>query len=406
MANKKLRDSFIFLSPRLTIQTSHLNKRDVRKIKIALCMKMGVAALLVAIGIFLLNSVLFLVLGFESGWRHVETYGAASLAGEIVSIVGALMVIVSEIIGLTSKKALVKEKFIIFGNNFLYLVVGAQMFLSLYADASQGFLSTTPTLSAAIVLISILIIIQPGFWSMAIVLDTLTSLALVFEALYCYFTFDMQSLYYYLFVAFAFPFACYLMMTIMFYAESQKYCQELRNEVLYNTALYDELTHCKNRYALREYLKENKKRWADKEVELLLIMFDIDNFKLYNDQFSHPGGDYCLSSIAEAIRKTFPSPSLDFYRYGGEEFLLFFELEYDDKAMEIMEQVRKTVKNLKIIAPDGAPNDMVTISVGGTVIKNMQTFDFEKELAIVDKNLYQAKNSGKDVCVLDGNIVN
>ena len=194
-------------------------------------------------------------------------------------------------------------------------------------------------------------------------------------------------------------------MSILFFAETQKYCEELRNEELYNTALYDELTHCKNRHALKEFLEENAERWGNKNTHILLIMFDIDNFKLYNDTFSHPGGDYCLKTIAEAIRKEFPSPSLDFFRYGGEEFLLFFELNNPKEAAMIMEQVRTAVKNLNIVAPNGAPNQMVTISVGGTVIETRSFISFDESLKVVDSYLYQAKNSGKDICVIDGELV-
>ena len=194
----------------------------------------------------------------------------------------------------------------------------------------------------------------------------------------------------------------YVIVSILFYAESQKYCEELRNEVLNNTAMYDELTHCKNRHALREFLVENAERWDNKDVKLLFIMFDIDNFKLYNDQFSHPGGDYCLKTIAEAIRKEFPAPGLDFFRYGGEEFILFFELESVDQAPEMMERVRNAVKGMNIVAPKGAPEDVVTISVGGTVVETEKYFSFEESLKTVDEYLYQAKKSGKDVCVFDG----
>ena len=68
-------------------------------------------------------------------------------------------------------------------------------------------------------------------------------------------------------------------------------------------------------------------------------MFDIDNFKEYNDQFSHLSGDYCLKSICDGIRKTFPSPSLDFFRYGGEEFLLFLELSNEEDPRYVIEKV-------------------------------------------------------------------
>ena len=134
-------------------------------------------------------------------------------------------------------------------------------------------------------------------------------------------------------------------------------------------------------------------------------MFDIDDFKLYNDAFSHPGGDYCLVSIADALRRAFPLPDLNFFRYGGEEFLLFFELENPKEAKSILEKARKAVQNLNIEAPGGAPYKYVTISVGGTLIKTVDEFDFDKHLQIVDSYLYQAKANGKNICVIDGKAI-
>ena len=96
--------------------------------------------------------------------------------------------------------------------------------------------------------------------------------------------FDIGGVLYYIIIAALFPLVAYLVISILFYAESQRYVTELRNEILNNTAMYDELTHCKNRHALREFLVDNARRWERENVRLLLIMFDIDNFKRINDE--------------------------------------------------------------------------------------------------------------------------
>ena len=136
-----------------------------------------------------------------------------------------------------------------------------------------------------------------------------------------------------------------------------------------------------------------------------MIMFDIDNFKEYNDQFSHPGGDYCLRSVADAVRKEFPSPNLDFFRYGGEEFILFLEIRNIKDAKKIILQVRNAIKSLNIEAPEGAPKEMVTVSVGGLTVVTPTDFNFDEYLRQVDKYLYKAKGAGKDICCLNDTIV-
>ena len=405
--DKKNSSHFLFLSPLLLIKNAQLSKRDVNNIKISLSHKMGAASLILAGILLLLNLIMLISMGVETGWRQFEVYGIASFLGQIISIVGTLCVGTFEIISLKSKNINIKNKFTHIAGLLMYIVLALDLFLSLYADASQGYLSASPTISAALTLISLLLIIQPVYWSEAIALDGAVSIGLIVLSIVSTNVYQIQGLMYYLFIAAVFPIGSYLIIAILFYAETQRYCEELRNEALHNTAIYDELTLCKNRYALKESLEENAKRWENnKDTRLLIMMFDIDDFKLYNDQYSHIGGDYCLISIADSIRKAFPSPTLDFYRYGGEEFLLYMEVVGNTMQAEaIMEKVRITVKSLGIVAAKGAPYDYVTISIGGTFVKTNEIKDFNEIIKNVDNYLYQAKRSGKNICVLDGRII-
>ena len=404
MKNKFL-ENFLFISTRLTIKNNHLNKNDVRKIKGELAKKLGAVALLISVGFLLACTFLMISMSVATNGRLIETYGTLSFTGQAVGIVGSLLAIVLEIIGLRSKNETTKVIVARIALNSLYLVILFSLISFFFADAKQGFLNETETLSASVIIVTLLVLIQPAFWIDSSVAGILTSGSIIVSAIIAYYIYNIKGLHYYIIIGTLFPLVGYLVISILFYAEAQRYCVELRNEVLNNTAMYDELTHCKNRHALREFLVENAKRWDTKNVHLLLIMFDIDNFKEYNDQFSHPGGDYCLKSIAEAIRREFPSPGLDFFRYGGEEFLLFFEIENTSDAPEIMKRVRNAVRDLKIDAPEGAPKSMVTISVGGSVINTSEVFSFDKQLKVVDSYLYQAKRSGKDMCIIDGSVI-
>ena len=134
-------------------------------------------------------------------------------------------------------------------------------------------------------------------------------------------------------------------------------------------------------------------------------MFDIDDFKLYNDQYSHIGGDYCLKAIADSIRKAFPSPSLDFYSYGGEEFLFFLEIKSNEEAKKVIETTRLAVSNLNIPAATVAPCKNVTVSAGGVVVTVGDIKDFNDVVQRADDYLYKAKRSGKNLSILDGKAV-
>ena len=399
-------NNFMFLSPFLTIKNGHLTKRDVKNIKISLSHKIGAASLVISAVLLLVSIALFFSMAIETGWRQIEVYGVQSFIAQIQAIVGTLCVIVFEIVSLKSKEAKNKNLFAHLASSLAFIVMSLYLFLSLYADASKGYLEDSPTISASLTLITLLVLIQPVFWVEAIIYDGTFAIGLAGFAIYFTNKYHIQGLIYYLFIAIIYPIVSYLVVSILFYAETQRYTEQLRNEALHNTATYDELTLCKNRYALKESLEANAKQWENnKEGHLLVMLFDIDEFKLYNDQYSHIGGDYCLKSIADSIRKAFPSPTLDFYRYGGEEFLLFLEVPNLLQAEIIMEKTRNTVKSLGIMAAKGAPCEYVTISIGGTFIKASEIKDFNEVIKAADKYLYQAKASGKNVCVLDGKII-
>ncbi len=396
---------FIFLSPVLTIKKEHLTKRDVRNIKVSLSRKIGVSALVVAFLILLVNIVAFITMSIETKFNQIEVYGITSFLGQMISIVGTICVIVFEIVALKNKYQVIKERFSHLSSLLMFLVMGTYFFLSLYADAAHGFMST-PALSPSVTLISFFILIQPVFWREAIILDGSLSLGLIGFVIFAAYKYNIDGLMYYFLIAISFPIGSYLIISILFYAETQKYCEELRNQALFDHATYDELTHCKNRYMLNTTIENNITEWKNnKEESLVVMMFDIDDFKQYNDQFSHVAGDYCLKTISDGIRKAFPSPSLDFYRYGGEEFLFFIEASNRLQAEYIIEKVRTTVLRLCIVAPNGAPNQYVTISIGGTFVKVDEIKDFEEVIKTADKYLYEAKRNGKNVSVLDGNLI-
>ena len=399
------KNNIAFLSPYIAIRAEHLSKKDVKEIKISLGYKIGFACLLAGIALMLVDIALFLILGISSQFDVIGKYGLTGVIGLIISGICSVICVGSEIVSLQVEQDKQQYFFCRLGSLILFIGIACQMILSLHADAIMGFLNGTESVSASVLLIAILMLIQPVLWSEAAVFDIAVAGSLIGMAIHCHIEHGIEATHYYIIAAIVYLFASYLVISILFYAETQRYCQVLRNERLYNTAIYDELTQCKNRYALREFLKRNQKRWETRSYNILFIMFDIDNFKEYNDQFSHPGGDYCLRSVADAIRKQFQSPDLDFFRYGGEEFLLFLEIRDIKDAKKLMLQVKGAVKGLKIEAPEGAPKDIVTISVGGMTIKTPVDFNFDEYIRQVDKYLYKAKDAGKDVCCLDDKLI-
>lgn len=80
----------------------------------------------------------------------------------------------------------------------------------------------------------------------------------------------------------------------------------------------DSLTGLNNRGCFDRYLYSQLE--ADNRHDLVLIMIDVNNFKMINDQFGHVKGDYVLKSIADILRNSATSKNVFLARYGGDEF--------------------------------------------------------------------------------------
>ena len=408
MKKKKtsLREALSFLFPSYTIRKNHFQKKDISNIFNNLTVSFSYVYLIVSMILVVLMSSLFIYMQIDSKGQFVEKFGVMGLVGILILIGGALITIVLVVISKITKNqklALILSRI---SGDFLYLCTSSYLLCCIFADAERGFTTNSETLSASIVFIAVLLLIQSMQWIDALILDLGTSTGIVAVTFYCSRVYNMKAIHYYGLISLLYPFAAYLIIALLFFAESQRYKELLENERLHNRAYYDSLTLCKNRYALAEFLKQNKDRWENKDnSNLLIVLFDIDDFRLYNNQFSHLGGDYCLKSMCDAIRREFVSPDLDFFRYGGEEFLLFFELKDQKEAPEYLRRVRKAINSLDIEAPKGAPKDIVTISIGGLFLHSVETFEFEHEMKIVDDYLYKAKASGKDVVCYNGSIM-
>ena len=87
-------------------------------------------------------------------------------------------------------------------------------------------------------------------------------------------------------------------------------------------ALTDALTGLGNRRALTDALARGVAA-ADDADPLVLVLFDLDGFKHYNDCFGHPAGDALLERLGGALSQYIDGRG-DAYRMGGDEFCVLF----------------------------------------------------------------------------------
>src|SRR5439155_24536215 len=84
-------------------------------------------------------------------------------------------------------------------------------------------------------------------------------------------------------------------------------------------AVTDALTGIGNRRALMRDLEDVLETSTEAEPQVLLL-FDLDGFKTYNDRFGHPAGDALLARLGSRLRDSVSGAAGRAYRLGGDEF--------------------------------------------------------------------------------------
>ena len=150
----------------------------------------------------------------------------------------------------------------------------------------------------------------------------------------------------------------------------------------------DALTGAGNRWALERTLEELFDGPEPPTTGILMLM-DLDDFKLVNDRFGHPEGDRVLAGFAEVVRASLRADDV-FIRLGGDEFAVFCPHADPNAVLAIANRILLALERGK--RHGSAP--AVTASIGVAVCDGTVATP-EELLAHADAALYTAKHSGK-----------
>ncbi|CAN5156185.1 sensor domain-containing diguanylate cyclase [soil metagenome] len=165
------------------------------------------------------------------------------------------------------------------------------------------------------------------------------------------------------------------------------------NAQLAQLATTDGLTGLANRRTLDGFLHQQFQQCA----VISVLLFDIDNFKGFNDNLGHQVGDACLQKVGAMLAlATSGSPALA-ARYGGEEFAIIMPNVTEADAMLVAEAMRLKVRALRIANP-AAANGQLSVSIG-VASRSPRTTTEIALLGEADLALYGAKRRGRDCCV-------
>ena len=169
------------------------------------------------------------------------------------------------------------------------------------------------------------------------------------------------------------------------------------NLALQKLSSLDGLTGIANRRNFDETLQKEWNRSIRGEKSIGLLMLDIDFFKLYNDHYGHQGGDDCLKRVAKGLESAIHRETDLLARYGGEEFSTVLPDTDLNGAIKVAEEMRLTIKDLRIEHAKSKVTDIVSISIGVSAVTPLQGMNQEVLIAAADQALYKAKEEGRDM---------
>jgi diguanylate cyclase (GGDEF)-like protein len=160
--------------------------------------------------------------------------------------------------------------------------------------------------------------------------------------------------------------------------------------------MVDSLTDIPNRRCFDERFALEWKRALREGRPLAFLMIDLDKFKSYNDTYGHPQGDALLRTVGKILAGAAKRPADLAARLGGEEFGLLLPDTRAAAAGEIAERIRAAVEAARIPTADGKTLTQTTVSIGLFALVPTDKMSPESFIAEADKNLYLAKESGRN----------
>jgi diguanylate cyclase (GGDEF)-like protein len=127
---------------------------------------------------------------------------------------------------------------------------------------------------------------------------------------------------------------------------------------------------------------------------LSVFLFDIDNFKNYNDTNGHLPGDKLLQQLAGLVNESVRKDDV-LGRFGGEEFLLVMPHTSAGQALAAAEKIRQLLASYPFAFAEKQPLGVISIS-GGVAEYPLHGLDAAGLLHAADEALYEAKRSGRN----------
>jgi diguanylate cyclase (GGDEF)-like protein len=160
----------------------------------------------------------------------------------------------------------------------------------------------------------------------------------------------------------------------------------------------DRLTGILNKAAVTKALSEEIVISEGGSTPFSIFLFDIDNFKTYNDVNGHQAGDRLLAELPTLVQDMTRDEDI-FGRFGGEEFLLILPGSDTPQAVAVAQKIRRRLADHDFPFREKQPMGYVSVS-GGIASYPRDGRDSTRLLRLADEALYNAKRQGRNRVML------
>lgn len=162
-------------------------------------------------------------------------------------------------------------------------------------------------------------------------------------------------------------------------------------------SITDELTKTYNKRYFNELMPKLINSAKRKNEYLTFSIFDIDHFKLYNDNYGHLEGDRVLKEVTQQVKSNLNRADDFCFRLGGEEFGIVFKDIDCQKSKKFLEKIKKSIEELEIPHEKNKVSPYVTASFGYICTKADEIKCLDELYKKADEQLYNAKDAGRNI---------
>lgn len=169
--------------------------------------------------------------------------------------------------------------------------------------------------------------------------------------------------------------------------------QKEKEDRLQFLAYHDYLTGLPNRRMLYEKLDEAIERLNTQNQPFIILMLDLDDFKVINDQLGHEYGDKVIIEFGKRISEAIGDEGIA-ARLGGDEFIVLVNhYSTEEELLQFIQRLQARITEKYIL--DNVHSILLSSSIG-VMICNQKYMDRTYYIKSADEALYNVKYEGKN----------